>query len=189
MALWGSNSAIANNAPKTGIIDRSDVRGNTAFGNTTVGAFRTNQAIGVFGVDTAETINAAANAVTHAGWVKVVQGVGSVANLVIVAGGSSYTNTDLIRVSGGTSNASGTLVTNSTGGITSVTITGAGAGFKSVATSTVAVTNSSGGTSAGSSATFTLTLGGRAGRVQMETLVAMGSINGDASDDTIFPDA
>ena len=31
--------------------------------------------------------------------------------------------------------------------------------------------------------------GGRAGRVQYETLVAMGSMTGDASDDTILPDA
>lgn len=31
--------------------------------------------------------------------------------------------------------------------------------------------------------------GGRAGRIQEETLVAMGSISGDASDDTIYPDA
>ena len=31
--------------------------------------------------------------------------------------------------------------------------------------------------------------GGRAGRIQEETLVAMGSISGDAADDTIYPDA
>jgi hypothetical protein len=31
--------------------------------------------------------------------------------------------------------------------------------------------------------------GGRAGRVQYETLVAMGSMNGDASDDFVFPDS
>jgi 20S proteasome alpha/beta subunit len=31
--------------------------------------------------------------------------------------------------------------------------------------------------------------GGRAGRVQYETLVAMGSITGDGSDDTILPDS
>lgn len=35
----------------------------------------------------------------------------------------------------------------------------------------------------------TVGTGGRAGRVQMETLVAMGSIQGDASDDNVFPDA
>lgn len=31
--------------------------------------------------------------------------------------------------------------------------------------------------------------GGRAGRIQEETLVAMGSLSGDAADDTIYPDA
>jgi hypothetical protein len=35
----------------------------------------------------------------------------------------------------------------------------------------------------------TVGTGGRAGRVQYETLVAMGSMTGDASDDTVLPDA
>jgi hypothetical protein len=50
-------------------------------------------------------------------------------------------------------------------------------------------------TSAGSSATHagwvrrTVGTGGRAGRVFTETLVAMGSMSSDASDDTVLPDA
>jgi hypothetical protein len=49
--------------------------------------------------------------------------------------------------------------------------------------------------SAGSSATHagwvirTVGTGGRAGRIQTETLVAMGSMTSDASDDTVLPDA
>ena len=36
---------------------------------------------------------------------------------------------------------------------------------------------------------FTFTMGGRNGRTTFETLVAMGSMTGDASDDAIAPDA
>ena len=64
-------------------------------------------------------------------------------------------------------------------------------------------TNATGGTAAGNTTTtyFTVTAGGRAGRVHYETLVAMGSLGAqtaaygtaattaDASDDTILPDA
>ena len=67
-------------------------------------------------------------------------------------------------------------MTNSTGGITSVTITSAGEGF--VSTGTVAVTNSTAGASAGANAVLTATLGGRAGRVSYETLVAGGISSG-----------
>lgn len=189
MALWAANSAVGNNAPKSGVLDSTLPRGNTAFGNTTVDAFRTNKAVGVFGVDPAELANAAANAVSHAGWVKVTQYTGGVVDVTITAGGTGYSNTDLIEVSGGIVNAAGTLVTNSTGGITSIVVTAPGRGFKSIATSTLAVTNSTGGATAGSTATLVPVLGGRAGRVHMETLVAMSSITSDASDDTTFPDA
>lgn len=184
MPLWG-NADAANNAPKYTVEAASGTRGNTAYGNTTVGAFVGGATVGVFGVNPAE---AAVNKdVVHPGWVVVKQGTGFVSSLAIVTGGTGYSNSDLVRVSGGTLNASATLVTNSTGGITSVSLGSKGGGF--VSTSTAAVTNSTGGSSGGSNATFSVTLGGRAGRISMETLVAMGTITGDGSDDTVFPDA
>ena len=39
------------------------------------------------------------------------------------------------------------------------------------------------------SASFVVTMGGRSNRIQYETLVAMGSMTGDGSDDTLFPDS
>ena len=101
-------------------------------------------------------------------------------------------NTD----SGGTGFA-GTF-TVSGGVINAVTITNAGTGY----TSAPSISGDAGGTGgvlAGALGTGnhthagwvkrTVGTGGRAGRIQYETLVAMSSITSDASDDAEFPDA
>lgn len=187
MALWKRDDTNANSAPKFKVLATSNASCIDAFGNVTVGAFVQGQAVGVFGVDAAEA--KASKMIAHPGWVKITQGTGPVNGLAVANGGSGYANTDLVRVSGGTSNAAGSITTNSTGGIVSVTLTSGGQGFKTVATSTAAVTNSSGGASAGSGGVISLTLGGRAGRKTAETLVAFGTITGDAADDSVLPDA
>jgi hypothetical protein len=117
----------------------------------------------------------------------------------VAAGGSSsgYTNTDYIVISNtGTdssvtlSNATATLTTNSSGGITTVTMTSFGLFQNTKVAGNLLVTAyaANGAASSGTGATFTptltnssggsitLTLGGRAGRVATETLVAMGSL-------------
>lgn len=179
MPLWGRNDADANTAPKYNIEAGTTETGITSFGNTTVVNGR---AVGTFGVDVTEA--GLANGVTHPGWVVVRQGSGYVDDLTISAGGSGYDNVDTIEVSGGTINATATLTTNATGGITSVTLGTKGSGFKNVDDSTVTIT-----TVSGTGATIVPVLGGRAGRVSMETMVAMGTITGDAADDDTFPDA
>lgn len=174
MTLWGNVAANSAQAPKMkDISPKGSANGSALFGNVTPGAFRPGLAVGVFGAADPSGANAA---MPSAGWQIVTRGSGPIATLTINAGGTTYANTDLIKVSGGKVNAAGTLVTNSTGGLTSVTITTAGSGFINVASTTVAVTNATGGASAGSGATFVFTLGGRAGRVMAETLVAMGSL-------------
>jgi len=127
---------------------------------------------------------------------------------------TGYSNTDLITVSNGTINATATVATNATGGTLTFTITNPGLFSNTAANTTAVVTiaNSTGGASGGSGATFsanlvpstggtvTITLGGRAGRVHLETLVAMGSLgaqtaaygtpataNDASSDNTYFP--
>ncbi|AGS80948.1 hypothetical protein [Caulobacter phage Cr30] len=180
MGLWGKN-ALANNAPKFPVISNANkvntaVYGNTAFVNSTASAFVNNAVIGVFGANTA-TANSVGRGTTP-GWVIKTQGTGPVANLTVNTAGASYTNGDIVRVSNGAVNATFTVSTNTGGSITSLTSTNNGAGFINVATAVVAVTNSSGGTTTGSSATFVLRLGGRAGRVNYETLVAMKTIAG-----------
>jgi hypothetical protein len=44
-------------------------------------------------------------------------------------------------------------------------------------------------TAATGNSVLTIVMGGRANRVMTETLVAMGSLTSDGSDDTIYPDA
>lgn len=197
MSLWNKNDASSNSVKwvasslNLGSGNANIAANNTAlFGNTTVSAFVGNVAIGQFGVDTGEMANTSGESkkIAHAGWVKRTNFTGPLTSLTITNGGTGFNNTDVITVSGGITNATATIVTNSTGGIITVTPTAFGYGFKSVATSTVAVANSTGGSTGGSGETLTPVFGGRAGRIQYETLVSMGTITGDASDDTQFPE-
>jgi hypothetical protein len=178
MSLWGGNDAQSN-AVKFSVVDTKYKTGSNTYANTTSGAFVNGVAVGTFGISPAET-SATSGRITHAGWVKATYGTGPVTN-VVATGGSGYTNTDLLKVSGGTVNAAATVTTNSTGGNLVFTFTNYGTGFINVASSTVAVTNSTGGTTAGTGATFTLTLGGRAGRKSYQTLVAMSSLQSNNS--------
>ena len=127
---------------------------------------------------------------------------------------TGYSNTDVVTVSNGVINATATVATNATGGTLVFTITNRGLFSNTAANNSAVVTiaNSSGGASGGSGATFsanlaastggtvTIALGGRAGRVHHETLVAMGSlgaqtaafgtpalVNDATSDNTYFP--
>ena len=134
--------------------------------------------------------------------------------IVYTGTATGYSNTDVITASNGVVNATATVATNATGGSLTFTITNPGLFSNTAANNTVVVTiaNSTGGASGGSGATFsanlasstggtvTVALGGRAGRVHHETLVAMGSLGAQtapygtpalvddaASDDTYFP--
>jgi len=141
------------------------------------------------------------------------------AGLTVAGTATGYSNTDTIRVYGNatvaaTTNATATFVTNSTGGFVTanITITNIGLfanGFANTAAASTAnvrivVLASNGSNSAGSGATITAnvvtstsgnvsitTLGGRAGRLQYETLVVVRNMlnsDGDA-EDTMFPDS
>lgn len=105
----------------------------------------------------------------------------------ITAGGSGYNNTDVIQCGNGFVNGTATITTNATGGIATATPLNLGLWANNVANNVVTfqVQNTSGLPSTGTSATFTanltqstsgnvsVTLGGRAGRVQYECIVAM----------------
>ena len=126
----------------------------------------------------------------------------AVASATVSVGGTTYGNTDVITFSNGVTNATANPVTNSTGGITSVTMLTYGRGFPGATNVAIAFANATGGASGGSGATLaavmsaapTLTitvnagatanivpvLGGRAGRVHYETLVALVGISGPA---------
>lgn len=178
-------------------------------------------------VTTNATGNMTSIAVTSggAGWANTTMAVISfdrqkhVLAITVTGSTSGYSNSDTIRVSNtaATINATATVTTNATGGFTNsgITITNVGL-FANVTTNTqvvISVLASNGSASPGTGATLvanlvpstggsaTITLGGRAGRVHYETLVAMGSLGAqtaaygtpalvaDASDDTYLPDA
>lgn len=128
---------------------------------------------------------------------------------ITVTGGTGYDNTDYIIVSNtgaGGVNAVATIVTDGDGVFTNsdITITNVGLFVNATMANTNLVLDiyaANGAASNGSSATLVgnlatsssgnvvAVLGGRAGRVQYETLVAMKSISGDASDDTYLPES
>ncbi len=109
-----------------------------------------------------------------------------------IGGGAGYANGETVLVSNGVVNAHGTVVTDANGKITSIALESAGRGFSTANDATVTITTANGTNgnvsvatiSGGSGASFTVKLGGRAGRVHYETLVAMNSLTG-ASPETL----
>lgn len=106
--------------------------------------------------------------IAHPGWVKTTVGTGPVTAIAVTAGGTGYSNGAALTISGGGgSGAAGTIVVSG-GAITGVVITAGGSGYTSAPTVTAPT---------GTGATFSVTLGGRAGRSFKETLVALASMS------------
>jgi len=186
MALWTSVDSQAG-APlfDTIIAQGVQANGNVAYGNVAIGAFVANATFGVFGVDVTEQAVAANPKGGHSGWNLVTSGTGGVVSITANTGAVSGNGNVYITFTGG-SFGSGTgnvtanaqIFTNSVSKvITSIVVNTAGVyGL----TPTLAATNCN--------AVFTTTMNGRADRVQVETLVAMGSMTSDGSDDSVFAD-
>jgi hypothetical protein len=198
MSLWGNLDA-ANNAPKWG--DTAGYGGNTTivtantqvyYGNTRTGVFIDKAQIGVFGVDQTEIQVARRNKSNarpqHAGWNIRKAGMGPVLT-VTANSGAVASNTHLIFTQGGyyagsgNTTANAVISCNAAGYITSIAVTTPGLYAN---TPNVAVFTGS------SNAVFTITMGGRANRVQNETIVAFGGNftgDGTAADDALYPDS
>ena len=187
MSLWGNVDA-SNNAPNFSGVTGYDTsktgeslansQPSSVFGNTYISATRTDVEFGVFGIDTTEQPLVSDGKVTHAGWVARTAGLGPILSVTANAGAVGV-NATMTITGGGENNTPATVIvsTNAAGYITSVSVPVHG-----LYASTPSI-------NAMSNAVFTVTMGGRANRVQYETLVAMGSMTGDASDDAIAPDA
>jgi hypothetical protein len=198
MSLWGNLDA-ANNAPKQG--DTSGYGGSTGsvtantqvyYGNTRTSAFVTGAQIGVFGIDQTEIQVARTNKSNakpaHAGWIIRKAGMGPVVAVTANAGAVA-TNTHIVFTQGGyyagsgNTTANATISCNAAGYITSIAVTTPGLYANTPRAAVFAGT---------SNAVFTITMGGRANRVQNETIVAFGGNftgDGTSSDDSVFPDA
>lgn len=192
MSLWTKSDASAG-APKFPGVDvgiAASATGSSLFGNTQIAAFQTNHniTVGVFGVDTTEqTVSASSNThPQHAGWVLVKKGTGPIATISANSNSYSPDGNVYLTFSGGgsgTTAANAQIITNGAKAITGITLNSGGNYERAPVVGTVANSN----------VAITITMGGRAGRTQTETLVAMGTIGtvgtADASDDTLFPDA
>lgn len=204
---WSDKDTASNSvlwAVKAANLPANSVNQTAFYGNSTVGAWKNNNvamsvAMGQFGVSTAEAANSSGEGskAAHTGWNIRRAFTGPIASVTIAAGGSGYKNTDTFIVTTGgltglTANASGTITTNATGGITSVTITSGGSGYVNAtrANSAFVFANATGGsTITGAAANLVAVAGGRAGRVQYETIVAFGMANSGTTDDSFLPQA
>lgn len=168
MSLW-SNTDANTSSPKNAVAGGFGVsaNGSTLFENATIDAYVSNEAVGVFGVTAAEKASDAP--AQHAGWVLKKQGTGPVATITANTGAYSPDgNVYITFAGGGTGNTSANAVisTNGSKQILSISVVSGG---EYLTTPTATATNAN--------ATFTVTMSGRANRVQSETLVAMGSIS------------
>ena len=181
MSLWGNLDA-SNNAPKQ--TDTTGYGGNTPqvtsngqvyYSNTAINAFIDDAAIGIFGVDTTEQTAAtsAQGVPQHAGWVLRKVGMGPIASITANSGAvgvnatMTITGGNGIGATTGSSPATVVVRVNAANYIIGVDVVNGG-----LYANTPVI-------NAMSNAAFTITMGGRANRVQTETLVAMGSIYGD----------
>jgi len=186
----------------------------TNFANGETATFSNGTANATLAAVTNATGNLVALTVTNggAGFANVSQGVIafnhekhlSTISVTSNATAIGYNNTDLIIASNGISNAVATLTTNATGGITATTVTNPGLFGNTAANATVvfSVTNATGGATTGNVAStvfaanltissntgqqIAVTLGGRANRVQYETLAIVKAMGNNAPS-TLFP--
>lgn len=151
MSQWG-NKDYANNVPK--YLDTNHP------GNTNVYLVNSGRlANATFG-------NANNHAVAHQGWVKITQGTGPVIGIAVSNVASKvYSNGYLSIAGANTKPANASLFVLGSNNV-SVVINNPGAGYASAPTVTANGANNE-------TLVFTATVGGRAGRVQAETLVAL----------------
>lgn len=188
MSLWGMTDSNTS-APKFAIAGGLGVsaNGNVLFQNVAVGAVKTGIALGVFGVDTNEKANTSREGpnTTHSGWVQRTVGTGYVSRIDVVSGGAGYTPSTsgfiTFGAQGSGVGANATFYVNATGNVANVVINNVGNTYNTTTvTANAAVAYSV-------AASFSVVMGGRAGRKQYITLVAAGSMSRDANtDDAVF---
>lgn len=196
MSLWTNLDGVTGNG--------KPLYANTSYriSNSTINGSKANTAKyygAVVGVSATEAGNTLADGkkVAHAGWVSQKIGTGPIKSITIVNGGQGYNAAGFLTISGGgdgTVNVAYTIANSQNSmqsyssnamlnAISTLTIVSPGAGFN------VAPTIIAGGANI-APAVFSVEMGGRAGRVNYETLVAMGSMTGDdPGDDKYFPGA
>lgn len=195
--LWGNKDYASSNL-KPLYANTTNVSSNSVINGTAANTYKFYGIVA--GVSPTEITTAASlpQHPAHAGWVSLKVGTGPI-SAISVSGGtginaSGYlTITDasvwnrgtLANVSFTTANSQNTLQTYSSNSAWNTygtfTIVSGGSGYSNA--SAITIRTNGANTSLG---TFTITLGGRAGRVQTETLVAMGSMTFDDPRDNVW---
>jgi hypothetical protein len=195
--LWGNKDyATSNNKPLWA--NTTNASSNSVINGT---AANTNQYYGIVtGVSATEESASAglAQHPAHAGWVSLKVGTGPI-KAISVSGGTGInaagylTISDISVLGSGTganisfttANSQNTLQTYSTNSAWNtygtLTVVNGGSGYSNA--SAITIRTNGANTSLG---TFTIELGGRGGRVQTETLIAMGSITSDDPRDNVW---
>lgn len=181
MSLWGNVDYPSGNQ-KPVFANTSNTTSNSTINGTTA-----NVVYGiVYGVSATEAATTEGKKTAHAGWVGQKVGTGPITSVSITNGGTVNAS-GFIIVTDGAINAQGAganiayTVNTTTNTINSVTLVSGGAGYTNVAALTYTVTGAN-----LAQPTLAFTLGGRAGRIQYETIVAMGSISGDDPKDNVY---
>lgn len=187
MSAWG-NKDRANNSPLTATlrVNKSQTEANQTalYANTMVSAFIANEAVGVFGVDSTETASFASssNRVAHSGWNMRTAGTGPVANIVLATAPTQYqySNGFITFTGANTTPANAKVVADATGNVIDVILVSGGTGYVSTPTVVAA------GSANNANLTFTITMGGRANRVQTETLAVISSFSANVAHGSLY---
>lgn len=184
MSLWNSTDANTG-APKFAVCSGLGVAANgfELYGNTQVNAFVQGVALGVFAVSASEAANSVKEGAntTHAGWLVRTEGTGHVDRIEVVSGGAGYTPSEVGFIEFGSVGsgvgANATYFVNATGNVDNVVVNEGGNTYNTRAITANANTTYT------TAASFNVVLGGRAGRITYETIVAGGNIASDSADD------
>ena len=202
---WGNDATQGNNAPKwkmaLGAGTQPGASANATlntfgnnqllFANNTANAVIVNQIVGIYGFNSNVISTGNPHYGASPGWNMVMVGAGPILNISVSAGGTGYTNGQYLTVSNsatGFVNAIANIATNSLGNVVSATLLSnnnlVGGKFFTTNTSLLlqAVANgSSNGPAGQTGATFSYTFGGRAGRINISTLVVVPSMTGNTA--------
>lgn len=203
--LWGNNDYPSGNQ-KPVFANTSNTTSNSSINGTKANTDKFYGIVAGVSVGETERSNSTPQHPVHAGWVSLKIGTGPVSAVAITSRGAGINADGFIVVTdtatdstangygvgtganisftiANTQNTLQTFSTNSAwNGIGTLTVVNGGSGYSNVSKLTYAVSNAANTTQP----VLSITLGGRAGRIQTETLVAMGSITLDAPSDNAY---
>lgn len=199
MSLWGNKDYVTGNL-KPLFANTNNITSTSTIHDSVANTVKYYGVVAGVSATEEDASNGTTQHPTHAGWVSLKVGTGPVVSITATGGSginaAGYLTFTDISVSGTgnatvtnasftIANSQNTLQSYSTNSalntISSITVVNGGFGWSNASLITVR-TNGSNTTLP----TFTVTLGGRAGRIQTETLVAMGSISDDDPKDNVY---